>query len=162
MDKKLVSAFNDQINRELYSAYLYLAMAAYCETVNMGGFAHWLRVQYKEETSHAMKMFGFLVDRGQRVSLDKIDRPQSDFSNVQEIFAETLKHEKKVTLWIGQLYDQAVKLNDTAAAIFLQWFVTEQVEEEKNATQILDTIKLIKPESAQIIMLDRELARREG
>ncbi|MBM3254900.1 MAG: ferritin [Candidatus Omnitrophica bacterium] len=162
MDKKLEKAFNEQIKNELYSAYLYLAMAAYCESKNLAGFAHWLKVQAKEEQSHAMKLFDFLIDRGVRVVLQAIAQPPLDFSSAADVFEKTLEHEKKVTALIDKLYMLSRELKDNPAAIFLQWFVSEQVEEEKNAAQILDTIKVIKPDSAALIMLDRELAKREG
>jgi ferritin len=162
MDKKLQKAFNDQIKNELYSAYLYLSMAAYFESKNLPGFAHWMKVQYKEEVSHGMKMFGFLVDRGVRVTLQAIPQPELDFASALEVFEKTLAHEKKVTSLIDNLSDLAKEASDNASVVFLQWFISEQVEEEKNANSILDTIKVIKPDSAALIMLDRELARREG
>lgn len=161
MDKKLQKAFNDQIKHELYSAYIYLAMAAYFETKNLPGFAHWMKVQYKEEVSHGMKIFEFLNDRGVRVLLQAIPQPTLEFSSSLEVFEETLKHEQKVTSLINALYESANEINDHAAAVFLQWFITEQVEEEKNATQIIQSLKMIKSEGAPLIMLDRELARRE-
>ena len=161
MDKKLQKAFNDQIKNELYSAYLYLSMAAYFESNNLSGFAHWMKVQYKEEVSHGMKMFEFLCDRGVRVELEAIPQPPIEFSSVLGVFEETLKHEKKVTALLNALYDVAKKVDDKASEIFLQWFINEQVEEEKNATVIIDTLKMIKPDSAGIIMYDRELGKRE-
>jgi ferritin len=160
MDKKLQKAFNDQIKNELYSAYLYLAMAAYLEIKNLPGFAHWMKVQYKEEVSHAMKMFEFLNDRGVKVLLQAIGQPTLEYSSTLEVFEETLKHEKKVTSLINALYDLAKEVNDNASSVFLQWFVSEQVEEEKNATQIVETLKMIKPEGPALVMLDRELAKR--
>jgi len=161
MDKKLQNAFNDQIKHELYSAYIYLAMAAYFETKNLPGFAHWMKVQYKEEVSHAMKIFEFLNDRGEKVLLQAIPQPPLEFESSLKVFEETLKHERKVTSLINALYELAKKANDHAAVVFLQWFVTEQVEEEKNAQVIIQTLQLIKSEGAPLIMLDRELARRE-
>lgn len=162
MDKKLQKAFNDQIRNEFYSAYLYLAMAAYCETKNFPGFSHWLKVQYREELGHAMKMFEFLVDRGARAALQPIPQPPDDFASAQDIFEKTLEHEQKITRLIYDLVSTARDVKDTSAEVFLQWFITEQVEEEKTAAYILNTIKMIKPDSAAVIMLDRELARREG
>ena len=161
MDKKLEKAFNDQIKNELYSAYLYLSMAAYFEAKNLSGFAHWMKVQYKEEVSHGMKMFEFLCDRGVRVELQAIPQPPIEFSSVLGVFEETLKHEKKVTALLNALSDLAKKVDDKASEIFLQWFISEQVEEEKNDTVIIETLKMIKPDSAGIIMYDRELAKRE-
>jgi ferritin len=160
MDKKLVKTINEQIKNELYSSYLYLSMAAYFESKNLPGFSHWMKVQAKEENEHGMKMFDFLVDRGERIILEAIPQPPSDFSSSQEVFEETLKHEKKVTALLNQLYDIASKTDDKASEIFLQWFITEQIEEEKNANAILETLKSIKPDSAALIMLDRELAKR--
>jgi ferritin len=161
MDKKLQKVFNDQIKHELYSAHIYLAMAAYFETKNLPGFAHWMKIQYKEEVAHAMKMFEFLNDRGQRVLLQAIPQPTWEFSSSLEVFEETLKHEQKVTSLINALYELAKEVNDHASVVFLQWFVTEQVEEEKNASVIIQTLKIIKSEGAPLIMLDRELAKRE-
>jgi ferritin len=162
MDKKLAKAFNEQIKNELYSAYLYLSMAAYCENKNLPGFAHWMRVQAKEENTHGMKMFEFLVDRSERVILEAIDQPPAEFASAEEVFAKVLEHEKKVTGLINKLYALSKETNDNASGVFLHWFIDEQVEEEKNASQILDTIKMIKGEAVPLIMLDRELAKREG
>ena len=162
MDKKLQKAFNDQIKHELYSAHIYLAMAAYFETKNLTGFAHWMKVQYKEEVSHAMKMFEFLNDRGIKVLLQAIPQPTLEYNSTLEVFDETLKHEKKVTSLINALYSLAKEVNDNASSVFLQWFISEQVEEEKNASYIIDTLKMIKPEGPALIMLDRELAKRQG
>ncbi len=161
MDKKLEKALNEQINHEFYSAYLYLSMAAYCDSKNMAGFSHWMKVQAKEEYSHGMKIFDFLADRGNRVILDGIPNPPVEFSSLQGMFDETLKHEKKVTALINNLYDLSCKANDHAAKVFLQWFITEQVEEEKNASMILETLKMLKSEGPALIMLDRELSKRE-
>ncbi len=161
MDKKLQKAFNDQIKNELYSAYLYLAMAAYFDSKSLTGFAHWMKVQYKEEVSHAMKMFEFLNDRGVRVLLQPIAQPALEYGSTLEVFEETLKHEKKVSSLINALYDLAKQVEDHASSVFLQWFISEQVEEEKNAAQIIETLRMIKPEGAALVMLDRELAKRE-
>ena len=161
MDKKLQKAFNDQIKHELYSAYIYLAMAAYFATKNLPGFAHWMKIQYKEEVAHAMKIFEFLNDRGQKILLQAIPQPTSEFSSSLEVFEETLKHEQKVTSLISALYELAKEVNDHASVVFLQWFVSEQVEEEKNVIEIIQTLKMIKSEGAPQIMLDRELAKRE-
>jgi ferritin len=161
VDKKLQKAFNDQIKNELYSAYIYLAMAAHFEAKSLSGFAHWMKVQYKEEVSHAMKLFEFLNDRGVRVLLQSIAQPTLEYGSTLEVFEETLKHEKKVTSLINALYELAKQVDDNASSIFLQWFISEQVEEEKNAVQIIETLRMIKPEGPALIMLDRELAKRE-
>jgi ferritin len=160
MDKKLHKAFNEQIKNEFYSAYLYLSMAAYLESINLEGFSHWMKSQAKEEIEHGMKMFEFLNDRGQRVILQEISQPPLEFNSPKGVFEETLKHEKKVTGLINKLYDLAQKVGDRSASIFLQWFVTEQVEEEKNATTILEKLKIVKPDSAALLMLDKALGSR--
>ncbi len=161
MDKKLQAAFNDQIKNEFFSAYLYLSMAAYFESISLPGFSNWMKKQAKEEYHHGMKMFDFLCDRGVRVILQPIDQPEIEFASAKAVFETTLSHEKKVTGLINSLYDVACKANDNAAKVFLQWFITEQVEEEKNASQILEHLKLIKPDSSAILMLDHQLAKRE-
>ncbi len=161
MDKKLEKAFNDQIKNELYSAYLYLSMAAFCEYKNLRGAAHWFKKQYNEEISHGMKMFEFLNDRGARVILQGISAPESEFASLLQAFEETLKHEKKVTSLIENLVDLSRKVDDKAAEIFLQWFITEQVEEEKNAAEIIAQLKMVKPDSAGLLMLDKQLGKRE-
>jgi ferritin len=160
MDKKLVDAINEQIKNELYSAYLYLSMAAYCESINLSGFSHWMKLQAQEETGHAMKMFGFLCERGEKVVLQAIPQPPTDFSSPLNVFEETLKHEQKVTGLINNIFNMSRKAGDNATEIFMQWFVTEQVEEEANATQIVEQLKMIKPDSAALIMMDRGLAKR--
>lgn len=160
MKKQLEKTINEQINKELYSAYLYLSMAAYFESVNLPGFSHWMRIQNTEEQIHAMKFFNFINERGGRVILEAIEKPEIEFSSIKDVFEKTLRHEQKVTESIDNLYALSQKLNDTAAQIFLQWFITEQVEEEKNATDILAKLKLIKEDSAGILMLDKELAAR--
>jgi ferritin len=162
MDKKLQQAFHEQIKNEFASGYLYLSMAAHFEAQNLAGFAHWMRVQAKEEQGHAMKMFDFLNDRGVRVILKEIPQPQVDFSSASEIFQETLKHEKKVTELINKLYELAQKVNDYPSMVLLQWFINEQVEEESNPTKILMDLEMIKEQGPALIMLDRELAKREG
>ena len=160
MDKKLEKALNDQIKNEFYSSYLYLAMAAHFEAKSLPGFAHWMKVQAKEEWSHGMKIFDFLADRGSKIELQEIAKPPAEYGSAAAIFEVVLKHEQKVTALINQLYDLSLKVNDHASVVFLQWFVNEQVEEEKNATLILDTLKTIKDVGPALIMLDRELAKR--
>jgi len=162
MDAKLKEALNEQVKNELYSAYLYLSMAAYCDGKNLPGFAHWLKVQAKEEVGHAMKIFDFIVDVGQQVTLKAIDQPPTDFSSPTEVFEKTLEHEKKVTSMINNLVKLAKQADDNPTLFMLQWFVNEQVEEEKNAAYILETLKTIKEAGPALIMLDKELGKREG
>ncbi len=161
MDKKLVDALNDQIKKELYSSYLYLSMSAYCESINLSGFSQWMQAQAKEELVHTMKIFGFLNGRGEKVVLQAIPQPPADFSSPLNIFEETLKHEKGVTASINKLYKLAREVDDIAAEIFLQWFVTEQVEEESSVTSVLEQLKMVKPDSSGLIMMDRGLGHRQ-
>jgi len=160
MDKKLEQAINKQINAEYYSSYLYLSMAAYCEASNLPGIAHWMQMQAKEEMIHVEKFFAFVNDRGGRVLLEAIAKPLTDFASIKDVFQKTLEHEQKVTQSINNLYALARDLNDNAATTFLQWFITEQVEEEKSVSDILGKLRFIKEESMGILMLDQELGAR--
>lgn len=161
MDKKVAEAMNKQIVAEFYSGYLYLQMAAWFEQNNLKGFANWMRVQYQEETSHGMIMFNYMIERGEPVTLGAIDAPEHDFKSAADIFERSLKHEKKVTASINHIVDLATEAKDHATRITMEWFVTEQVEEEANASEILEKVKLLgdKPGSA-IMMLDAVLAQR--
>ncbi len=160
LTKTIQDAINDQINKELYSAYLYLAMSAHCETNSLPGTAHWMRVQYQEETSHAMKFFDYVNDRGGQVVLKAIDQPPAKFKSALEIFQQVVEHERRVTESIHKLYALAVKENDYASQVLLQWFVTEQVEEEKSAGLIAEQFKMIGESKPSLIMLDRQLGKR--
>ena len=160
MDKKLEKTINEQITKEYYSSYLYLSMAAYFESKNLPGFAQWMKMQSNEEMLHVMKFYGFVNDRGSKVVLGAIDKPPSDFLSIRDVFEKTLGHEKKVTQSINDLYALAQSVNDNASVMFLQWFVTEQVEEEKNVSDILARLDLIKEDPMGILMLDKELATR--
>jgi ferritin len=160
LSQAMQDAINDQVKHEFYSAYLYLAMSAYCESVNLPGFAHWMRLQSQEELSHGLKLFDHVHERGGRARLHAIDQPPDDFRSPLDIFQKSLEHEQKVTGMIHRLYALAVKENDYAAQVLLQWFITEQVEEEKNAGQIVEQLKLIGDQGAAVLMLDRQLAAR--
>ncbi|MGB9879908.1 MAG: ferritin [Anaerolineae bacterium] len=160
LSKKLQDALNEQIKNELYSGYLYLAMSAYFEANNLPGFARWMRVQAGEEQAHALRFFDFIVDRGGRVVLQAIDQPPVEFSSPLAVFEATLEHEKKVTGLINRLYELAVAEKDYPAQVMLQWFINEQIEEEKNAAQIVETLKMIGEKGQALIMLDRELGQR--
>lgn len=160
LSKAMQDAINEQIKNELYSSYLYLAMSAYCEANNLPGFAHWLRVQSQEEIEHAMKFFGFVNERGGRVVLEAIDKPPVEFESPVKIFEETLNHERKVTAMINSLYELALEEKDYASQVMLHWFIDEQVEEEANASYILDTLKAVGEKGQALVMLDRELAKR--
>lgn len=161
ISKSLQDAFNEQIGKEFYSSYLYLSMSAYCESVNLPGFAHWLKVQWKEEVSHAMKLIEYVVDRGGRVILGAIDSPPAEFKSPLEIFNQVLEHEQMVTASINTLYGLAVKESDYASQVELQWFVKEQVEEEKTATEILEHLKLVGERSGALLFIDRHLMKRD-
>lgn len=160
LSEKLQNAFNEQINKELYSEYLYLSMAAYCYANDLDGIANFFMVQTQEEHFHAMKIFNFINDRNGRVALKPIQGPQVEFNSIIDVFEKTLEHEKFVTASINNLMDIAIKENDHAAASFLKWFVDEQVEEEAMVNKILSKLKLIGGEGQGLLMLDAELAAR--
>ena len=161
LKKSVETALNKQINRELNSAYLYLSMSACFESMNMKGFAHWLRVQSKEEQSHAMKFYDYVIAKGGTVILGMIEAPKAKWKSPQEAFADVLAHEQKVTGFINDLVDIAIKEEDHATNNFLQWFVKEQVEEEENAVEILSKIKMIGDAPGILLFLDHELSKRE-
>lgn len=160
LSKTMQDAINEQIKNELYSAYLYLSMAAYAEEANLPGFAHWMKVQAREEVEHAMKFFDHATERGGRVALQAIDQPPVEFASPTDLFEKTLEHERHMTSLIHNLYALAVKENDYASQVLLHWFIEEQVEEEANATQILATLKMAGDKGNALVMLDRALAGR--
>lgn len=157
---KMQHALNAQLNRELYSAYLYMAMAAYFESVNLKGFANWMRVQVQEELLHATKFFGYVVDRGGRVTLTAIEGPPADWPAPLKAFEEAYAHEQKVTGWIGDLITLAGREEDHATHNFLQWFVGEQVEEEASVDDVVRKLKLMGDAPGGLFLIDRELATR--
>jgi ferritin len=160
LSKSLQDAINEQMKHEIESAYLYLAMSAYCESINLPGTAAWLRVQWQEELSHAMKLFTYVHDRGGRVVLKAVDQPPVDYASPYEIFKQVLAHEQKVTGMINKLYEAAIRENDYATQVELQWFIKEQVEEEKNATDILRLFEMVGDSGISLMMLDRQLGSR--
>ncbi len=160
--KKIEDAFNKQINEELFSAYLYLSMSAQFEAMNFGGFAHWMRIQAREETEHAMKFYTYLFERGGQVKLAAIAGPQTEWKDPLEMFEEAYKHEQKITGLIHGLADLAEKEKDRAAMLFLQWFIDEQVEEEKHADEIVQTLKQIAKAPGALYMLDKQLGSRSA
>src|SRR5512136_2258687 len=137
ISKTIEQALNKQVNREFYSAYLYLAMSSYFESVNMKGFAHWMRVQAKEEQMHALKIYDYIIARGGKSSLLDIEAPKAKWSSAGKVFEEVYAHEQKVTAMINGLVDLAIKEKDHASFEMLQWFVKEQVEEEEHSSAIL-------------------------
>jgi ferritin len=161
LKKSIEEALNKQLNAELYSAYLYLAMSAYCETIPMKGFAKWLRIQSEEEKAHGMKFFDYITEAGGTVKLAPIDAPKAEWKSVGEVFEQVYEHEKKVTGMINSIMDLAVKEKDYATQNFLGWFVKEQVEEEANASEILAQIRMLKDVAGHMFWLDHELGKRE-
>ncbi|MDP9409130.1 MAG: ferritin [Actinomycetota bacterium] len=162
LGEAIQDAMNEQIKNEFYSAYQYLSMAAYCESASLPGFARWMRAQAREETEHAMKFYDFVLDRNGRVVLQTIEGPLVEFGSPLEVFERALAHEQKVTAMINDLYGLAVRENDYASQAFLQWFVTEQVEEEKNAGEVVETLKMVGDKSEALFLLDRELGQRDS
>jgi len=160
ISKKIEDALNEQINAELYSAYLYLSMAAYFESANLPGFANWMRVQTQEELFHAMKLYDYIFERGGKVTLSPVDAPPSDWDCPLAVFEATLEHEQKVTRLINDLVSLARTEKDNASEIYLQWYVHEQVEEENNVGTILDQLKLIKDSPQALFMMDNQIAQR--
>lgn len=160
ISKTVQDAINSQINMEFVSSYIYLSMSAHFESENLPGFAKWMFIQGEEERTHAMKLFNFIIDRGGRVALQAIAQPPVDFGSPLEVFQKALGHEQKVSASINSLYGLAMKEGDYAAQVMLQWFVNEQVEEEKNATAIVEQLKRIGNDGPALIMLDREMGTR--
>lgn len=158
--EKMEKAFNEQINKELYSSYLYLSMAAYFQNLGLSGFANWMRVQVQEENFHAMKMFDYVINRGGKVILETIDKPEYVWKSVLEVYEETLKHEEYVTSLIYKLSDVADEVKDRASISFLQWFIDEQVEEEATASDVIAKLKLISDNGDALYAMDKEFAAR--
>ena len=161
LTKKLESAINDQIQRELASAYIYLSMAAYFEANTLPGFANWMHIQANEENEHGMKFYNHLVERDGRVSLKAIAAPATDWKSSLDVFKEVQAHEAAVTESIHALYELALNEKDYPTQIMLQWFITEQVEEEKNAAEIVQQLELIDARGTAVLMLDHQLGKRE-
>jgi len=162
MNKKIESAFNGQLNEELESAYLYLSMSAYFDSLNLGGFARWMREQAKEEINHAMKFYGHIADRNGRVVLTALKAPKTDWKSPLHAFQDALKHEEYISECINKLVDLAQKEKDHPAFEFLQWFVDEQVEEEKSVGEMVQKLKLAGEHPAGLLFLDAEAGKREG
>lgn len=160
LSEKMKEALNKQLNAEFYSAYLYLSMSAYFESINLKGFANWMRVQAQEEITHAMKFFDYINERGGRVYLESIEKPPTEWDSPLHVFEETYKHEVNVTRMINDLVNLAIEEKDHATYNMLQWFVAEQVEEEASADEIRQQLKFIGEERRGVLMLDRELAQR--
>jgi ferritin len=160
VSRKMTDAINSQINKEIYSAYLYLAMAASAEESGFKGAAVWLKVQFHEEMVHGMKFYEYLMDQGAGVKLAGIAEPPAKYASLLDIFDKTLAHEKIVTKSINDIMDLAIAEKDHASQALLAWYVTEQVEEEKNAAEILQTLKMIGDNTSALYLYDKELGAR--
>jgi ferritin len=160
LSKTMQNALNEQIHKEYYSSYLYLAMSAYCEANNLPGSGKWMRIQSQEELSHAMKLYDHVCDRGGRVMLQAIAQPPVEYKSAVDVFEKVLEHEQHVTAAIHALYALSMKENDYPAQIALQWFVNEQVEEEKHAGLIVEQLKAVGESKTSLMLLDRHLAKR--
>ncbi len=160
LTKKMEAELNGQINKELYSSYLYLSMSAYCNSIGFLGFANWLRIQAKEELDHAMKLFDFILERGGNASLATVEQPDAEWVNLSNVFDATLKHEQFITSSINHLMEIAVEEKDFASMSFLNWYVSEQIEEEANAEEIVRKLQFVGDDKNAMLTLDKELAAR--
>ena len=156
----LQEAFNRHINAEFYSSYLYLSMSTYCDSVDLPGFAHWMRIQSQEEYDHAMRFLTYLEDRDGRVTLLPVEQPPIEFDSVDDVMRQTLEHEQHVSQLINQLYAVAADSGDFASQVMLQWFVNEQVEEEKAARDVIASLDKVAGRSDALLLLDREMGAR--
>ncbi len=161
MDKKMLDAFNEQMREEINSAYLYLAMSSDMKIKGLTGAASWFQIQAQEEIAHATRFYNFIHDRGGQPELPALEKPQVSWKSLAEAFEAALNHEKHITGCIDKLVDLARENNNHAAEVFLQWFVTEQVEEEATADEIVQKLKFLGDSPQAIFMLDRELAARQ-
>ena len=162
MSKTMQDALNEQMKQEFYSSYLYLSMSAFCDRANLPGLARWMRAQAQEETEHAMRIFDHILDRGGTVELQELGRPPADFTSPREVFDQAHKHEQQVTASINQVYGLAVDERDFASRVFLDWFVQEQVEEEKTSGLLAEQLRMVGEDRPGLLMLDRELGQRKS
>lgn len=160
LNKKVEQAMNDQLQKELQSAYVYLGMAAYCDSVSLPGLASWLRHQFEEEQQHAFRFYNFILDREGRVELKQLDAAPTTYRSALDVFESALEHERAVTAAINELYDLVATEKDFASQAWLDWFATEQVEEEKTVGQIVDDLKRIGEDGNGLFLLDQKLAER--
>ena len=158
LSKEIQDALNNQIKNEYFASYTYLSMAAHCESISMQGFASWFRRQSTEELAHAMRLFDYIIDRNAKVVFQSISKPQSKFKSLTDMFQRVLDNEREVTGMINKLYEQAISENDHATAVELQWFIQEQVEEEKSASDILEKLKIAGNSISALLILDRALS----
>ena len=162
LSKTIEKALNDQITFEFFSEYLYLAMASYCDSIDLGGFANWLIAQAEEEHTHALRIFRFVQNREGTVELGALEKPQSSYKDIETLFEKILEHERKVTSRINAIYELALKEKDYPTQVEMEWFITEQVEEEKNVSDILKQIKWVKNNPMGLFMLDQQLGQRQA
>lgn len=162
LSQAMQDALNEQVKQEFYSAYVYLSMAAYFDTGNLPGMAAWMRAQAREEARHAMKIFEHLLDRAARVQLKPIPQPPVEFASPLEAFGQAYQHEQEVTKSIHDLYAAALEHRDFASRVFLDWFIQEQVEEEKTAQLIVEQLKMVGDDRPGLLMLDRDLGQRRA
>lgn len=162
LNPKLTKLLNEQINNELSSSYIYLAMAAWFEQTPYSGFAQWMFTQSREENMHALKFYQYVVDRDAKVELQPIAKPKADFKSPIDVFEHSLKQEQKVTQQINDLFEVAEQVKDHASKNLLLWFLNEQMEEEKTVRDMLDRLKLAGKDAASLLVLDREAASRKG
>ncbi len=160
ISEKMQNAINEQINKEMFSSYLYLSMAAYFERTGLPGAAKWMYVQSGEETGHAMKFFAHIIDRGGKVTLAAIAAPQIDWAGPMAAFKAVYEHEQFISKSITDLYETALVEKDYAAQVLLQWYINEQVEEEKNAVAVIDSMNRIEAHETAVLQLDHQLAKR--
>ncbi len=160
INKTVEAAINEQIKHELYSAHLYLSMSAWAEANNLGGAAHWLRAQFGEEQGHAMKFYKYIVEQGGRVVVGGLAQPPAEWTSLLDLFQQVLDHEKKITALVTKLYEVALAEKDYATQFLLQWFINEQVEEEKNVAGVIEAIKMVGHSGTALYMVDRQLAAR--
>lgn len=162
ISKKMEAAINEQVNKEFYSAYLYLAISAYCQTIGLPGFAKWMRFQYQEEIMHVTKMYDYILNQGGQVHLKAIEEPAREYGSPVDVFEHTLAHEQFITQSINTLMGLAVDERDYATQTFLQWYVSEQVEEEANVNDILAPLRMVGNDKSGLMMIDRQLATRQA
>ncbi len=161
LSDKMWKALNEQVKWELESSYMYLGMAAYLNDCSLPGFAQWMREQAKEEVEHAMRIYNYIEERGNRVELLPIAAPAKEWADVHEVFQKSFEHEQFVTGLINNLVDIAVAEKDHATSVFLNWFVTEQVEEEDTFRAVLDKLSFVKPGCSALLFLDKQMGKRE-
>ncbi len=160
LNQKMEAAFNEQINREMFSAYLYMSMSAYADRQGLKGISKWFMVQYHEEMVHAMKMFEYIADQGGTILLNALAKPDSEFGSALNLFEKALEHEKFITKSIYDLAELAMSEKDYASKTFIDWYITEQIEEEKNNTEIIQILKMIGDNTGALYLYDKELGAR--